>query len=169
METGLGILIGGLITWAVAWCYFKKGADSIRWEARASHMSELKLKVLVAYYRWGQHLRKGQSFTLSSAGNFSLQTLKEWFSESGLMNYTHCSSISFDQETKTHTEEESYESVLVSREGQQLAEYLMRHRGFNDDVECVYACGHDGGLRELIWSKDPTKELGPLGARAATS
>jgi hypothetical protein len=86
METGLGILIGGLITWTVAWYYFKKGADSIRWEARASHLSELKLRVLVAYYRWGQHLKEGQCFSITGAGNFSSKTLNKWFSELGLIS-----------------------------------------------------------------------------------
>lgn len=161
ISNGLALLLGIVVTWLVAWYYFRKGADSVRWEARASHFSHVQLRVLVAYYKWGKHLREGQCFTTPGFGNVTLRLLKKWFAASGLMNDTYCLNSNLDTNCN-EVAVDNYHSMILSSEGSALAEYLIRYRRIVDEVDTVYTHAEGGGLLERIWSRDPQIPLGPV-------
>jgi hypothetical protein len=157
----LSVLLGGAITLGVSWLYYRKSSEDLRWEARAGHIPQDTLDLLVAYHDWGQDLKPGYAISLCGISGYGYKQVLEMLQKAGLAT---CGGRSYvTPEGNAHaggmesdrTPHEGYQTLYLTTDACGLVKYLKRRSRCQERVIELRKIPDDGrGLGEVVWSAD---------------
>jgi len=167
----IGVLIGAIVTFIVAHCYYLRSSRELRWEARAGAIPQSTLELLVAYADWGEDLQSDQGISISSDSNQP---------DLGLMRFKHVVKLLRDVglanivargfgrpigSEDTGPIPEGYSILFITEEGKELASYIKKARGIDQRVVELFRFAPDGQSQaplECLWTIVPGKKPGPI-------